>query len=210
MTWRLAPGEVDKSRPAVFSCRELLWEEVCRLPRWDVWMAASVAIQNVEVRGQVIERFIQGSVPSFQVPEELADDRSYLVNLTDAAYVKKMNVFLLRGVGRHPLMTDDRSRNIAVRDTDPRQWKRSFALLADTGRLVSFHDYTYFREPGANETDVRMSGRFEDRSRLLIAFDEFPEVPKFVAGITPPRVWPSGVPGWRIISVPRSGLGMNP
>ena len=177
-TWRLAPGAVDESLWAVFPRRELLCEDVCRLSRWDVRMAATVAIQDAEVRGQVVHRFIRESVRSFQVPDELACDRAFLGDLADAAYVEKMNDFLLRGFGRHPLLTDKCSRNIVVRETDPRQWKTSFALLAGTGRLVSFQDYTYFREPGAHETDVRMSGRFEDRTRLLILFDEFPEVPK--------------------------------
>ena len=90
-------------------------------------------------------------------------------------------------LGRHPLVTDDRSRNIILRETEPRQWKTSFALLAGTGRLGSFQYYTYFREPGAHKTNVRMSGRFEDRTRMLIPFDEFPEVPKCVAGIIPPQ-----------------------
>ena len=146
-----------------------------------------MAIQNAEVRGQVVYRFIRESVRSFQVPEELACDRAFLGDPADAAYGEKMNDFPLREVGRHPLMTDDRSRNIIVRETDPRQWKTSFALLAGTGRLVSFQDYTYFRESGAHETDVRMSGRFEDRTRLLIPFDEFLEVLKCVAGIIPTR-----------------------
>ena len=53
---------------------------------------------------------------------------------------------------------------------------------------MSFQDYTYFPEPRAHETDVRMSGRFEDRTRLLYPFDEFPEVPKCVAGIKTPLV----------------------
>ena len=150
-------------------------------------MAASVAIQNAKVRGQVVDRFIRESVRSFQVPDELACDRAVLGDPADAAYVEKMNDFLLRVVGRHPLMTDERSRNIVVRETDPRHSKTSFALLAGTGRLVSFQDYTYFREPGAHETDVRLSGRFEDRNRLLITFDEFPEVSKCVASIIPPR-----------------------
>ena len=186
-TWRLVPGVVDESRWALFPRRELLWEDVCRLSRWDVRMAVWVAIQNAEVRGQVVDRVIRESVRSFQVPEELACDRAFLGDPADAAYVEKMIDFLLCGVGRHPLMTDDRSCNIVVRETDPRQWKTSFALLAGRGRLVRFQDYTYVREPGAHETDVRMSGRFEDRIRLLIPFEEFPEVLKCVAGIIPPR-----------------------
>ena len=35
-TWRLAPGAVDESRWAVFPHRELLWEDFCRLSRWEV------------------------------------------------------------------------------------------------------------------------------------------------------------------------------
>ena len=57
---------------------------------------------------------------------------------------------------------------------------------------MSLHDYTYVREVGAHETDVRMSRRFEDRTRLRIPLDELPVVPKCVAGIIPPRglaVW---------------------
>ena len=141
-TLRLAPGMVDESRWPMFPRLELLWEDDCRLSRWDVRIAASVAIQNAEVRGQVIERFIRESVHWFQVPEELACDRAFLGDPADAAYVEKINDFLLRGVGRHPLITDDRSRNIVVREMDPRQWKTSFALLAGTGRLVSFQDNT--------------------------------------------------------------------
>ena len=63
----------------------------------------------------------------------------------------------------------------------------SFALPAGTGRQVSFQYYTYFRELGAHETYVGMWGRFEDRTGLLIPFDEFPEVLKCVAGIISPR-----------------------
>ena len=68
-TWRLAPGVVDESRWAVFPRRELLWEDSCQPSRWDVRRAASVAIQNAEVRGQVFGQFIRESVRSFQVPE---------------------------------------------------------------------------------------------------------------------------------------------
>ena len=84
-------------------------------------MAALVAIQNAEVSGQVVKRFIRELVHSFQVPEELACDRAFLEDPADAAYVEKMNAVLLHGVDRHPLMTDDRSRNIVLRETDPRQ-----------------------------------------------------------------------------------------
>ena len=54
-------------------------------------------------------------------PKDLACHRAYLVDPADAAYVEEMNDFLLRSVSRHPLMTDDRFRNIVVRETDPRQ-----------------------------------------------------------------------------------------
>ena len=84
-TWRLVPGVVDESRWAVFPRREILWEDVCRLSRWDVRRAASVAIQNAEVHGQVVDRFIRESVRSFQVPEELACDRAFLGDPEDAA-----------------------------------------------------------------------------------------------------------------------------
>ena len=98
-----------------------------------------------------------------------------------------MNAHLFRGEGRHPMMTDDRVRNIVVRETDSRQWKTAFALLVGTGRVLSFHDNTYFREPGAHETAVRMSGRFEVRARLVVPFDELPEVSMCLAAIIPPR-----------------------
>ena len=97
--------------------------------------------------------------------------------------MEKVNAYLFRGEGRHPIMTDYRVHNIVVRETDPRQWKTAIAMLVGTGRLVSFQDYTYFREPGAHETDVHMALRFEDRTRLVIPIDEFPEVPMCLAGI---------------------------
>ena len=75
------------------------------------------------------------------------------------------------------MLTDDRVRNVVVHETDPRRRKTAFALVVGTGRLVSFQDYTYFREVGAHGTDVRMSGRYEDRTKLLVSYDEFPEVP---------------------------------
>ena len=84
-------------------------------------------------------------------------------------------------------MTEDRVRNVVVRETDPRQWNTAFALLVGTDRLVSFQNYTYFREPGAHETDVRMSGRFEDGTPLVVPLDEFPEVLMFLVAIIPPR-----------------------
>ena len=49
-------------------------------------MGASVAIQNAEVRGQLIDRFFRESVRSFPVPEELACDRAFLADPADAAY----------------------------------------------------------------------------------------------------------------------------
>ena len=71
------------------------------------------------------------------------------------------------------MMTDDRVRNIVVRETGPRQRKMAFALLAGTGGLVSFQDYTYFREPGEHETDVRMSGRLGELTRLVFPSSSF-------------------------------------
>ena len=85
------------------------------------------------------------------------------------------------------MMTGDRVRNIVVWETDPRQWKTAFPLSVGTDRLVSFQDYTYFLEPGAHETDVRMSGRFDDRTRSVVPFDELPEVLMCLAAIIPPR-----------------------
>ena len=70
-------------------------------------------------------------------------DRAFLADPADATYVDKMNAYLFRGEGCHLMMTDDRFRNIVVRETDPRQWNTAFSLLVGTGRLVSFQDYTY-------------------------------------------------------------------
>ena len=184
---RLAPDLVYESRRSVFPRRGLVWEDVCHLPRWDVRTVASVVNQNAKMRGQVMERFLRESTRSFQVPKEFECDRAYLADPADAICVEKMNAYLFRGEGRHPMMADDRVRNIVVRETDSRQWKTAFALLVGTGRWGSFQDYTYFREPGAHETDVRMSGRFEDRTRLAVTFDELPQVPMCLAGIIPPR-----------------------
>ena len=187
VSWRLVADLVDESCWSVLPRRGLVWEDFCHLPRWDVRTVDSLVNQNAEIRGQVMERFLRESTRSFQVPKEFDCYRAFLADPADAIYVEKMNAYLFRGEGRHPMMTDDRVRNIVVRETDPRQWKTAFALLVGTGRLVSFQDYTYFREPGAHETDVRMSGRFEDRTRLVVPFDELPEVPMCLAGIIPPR-----------------------
>ena len=146
-----------------------------------------MVIQNAEIRGQIMERFLRASTRSFQAPKEFECDRAFLTDPADAIYVGNMNAYFFRGEGRHPMMTDDRVCNIVVRETDPRQWKMAFAFLVVTGRLVSFQDYTYFREPGAHETYVRMSGRLEDRTRLVVPFDELQEVPMCLAGINPPR-----------------------
>ena len=82
--------------------------------------------------------------------KELECDRALLADPVDAIYVEKMNSYLFHGEGRHPVMTDDRVRNVVVRGTEPRQWKKTFALLVGTGCLVSFQNYTYFREPEAH------------------------------------------------------------
>ena len=111
-TWRLVPGVVDESRWVMFPRRELLWEDFCRLSRWDVRMAAALAIKNEEVRGQVVHRVILESVRSFQVPQELACDRAFPGDAADAAYVEKINDFLLRGVGRHPSVDIPRSTSL--------------------------------------------------------------------------------------------------
>ena len=117
--------------------------------------------QNAGIHGQVMERSRCESTRPFQVPKEFECDRAFLVDPADAIYVERMNVYLFREEGRHPMMTDDRVRNIAVREVDSRQWKTASALLVGTSRLGSFHDYTHFRELGAHETDVRVSsGRF--------------------------------------------------
>ena len=187
VSWRLAPDLAEESLWSVFPRRGLVWEDVRQLPRWDVRTVASVVNQNAEIRGQVMERLLRESTQSFQVPKEFERDRAFLADPADAIYVETMNAYLFRGEGRHPMMTDDRVRNIVVRETDPRQWKTVFALLVGTGRLVSFQDYTYFRKPGAHETDVRMSGNFKDRTRSVVPFDELPEVPMCLAGIIPPR-----------------------
>lgn len=121
------------------------------------------------------------------MPNGFECDRAYLVHPADTLYLEKMNAYSFRGEGRHPLMTDNRGRNIVVREVDPRQWKAAVALLVGKGRLMLFQDYTYLREPGAQETDLCLSGRFEERTRLMIPFDELPEVPVCVAGIIPPR-----------------------
>ena len=99
-------------------------------------------VQNPEFRSRLIERVIRDSVRSFQFPKELVCEQTYRVDPADAVYLEKMNDFLLRGVCRHPLMTDDRILNIDVRERNPLQWKTSFALLVDTDRVVSFRDYT--------------------------------------------------------------------
>ena len=98
-----------------------------------------------------------------------------------------MTAYLFRGETRHPMMTDARVRNVVVRENDPLQWKTAFAVVVGRGRLVSVQDYTYFREPGAQETDVNMSGRFENRTRLVVPFDEFPEVLMCLVVIIPPN-----------------------
>ena len=145
VSWRLAPDLVDESRWSVFPRRGLLFEEVFHLPRWDVRTVASVVNQNAEIRGQVMGRFFLESTRSFQVPKEFECDRAFLAEPADTIYVEKMNAYLFQGEGRHPMMTDNRVRNILVRE---RQWKTAFALLVGTGRWGSFQDYTYFREPG--------------------------------------------------------------
>ena len=83
------------------------------------------------------------------------------------------------------MMTDDRVRNILVLENDPRQWKTSLAFLIGTGRLVSFQNYTYSRQPGSHETYVCMFGRVEDRTWLVVPFDELSEFPMCFAGIIP-------------------------
>ena len=186
-SWRLSPGVVGESRWAFFSRRGIVWEDFYRLPRWDMRLASTVAMQDAEIREEIMGRVFRESVRSYQVPKEIECDCAFLVEAADAIYVERMNEYLFQGVGRHPMLTDDRVRNFVVHETDPRRWKTAFALLVGTGRLVSFQDYTYFREVGAHGTDVRMSGLYEDCTKLLVSYDEFPEVPLCVAGIIPPR-----------------------
>ena len=64
--------------------------------------------------------------------------------------------------------------------------------MEDGFRLVGRHRSVGFVPglyvfSGAHETGVRMSGRFEDRTRLVVPFDKFPEVPMCLVGIIPPR-----------------------
>ena len=187
LSWRLASGVVDENCWSLFPHRGLVREDVRQLPRWNVRRAASVANQMAEIRAQVMVRFLRESTRSFQVPKEFECNRAFLVDPAESIYVEKMNAYLFRGEGRHPMMTDDRVRNIVVREVDPRQWQTAFAWLFGTQRLVSLQGYTYFCEPGVHETDVRLSGRFEDRTRLMIPFDELSEVPIGVARIITPR-----------------------
>ena len=105
----------------MFPCRSLLWEAICLLPRWDVRTVASVVNLNAEIRGQFMERFLREQTRPFQVPKELECDRTFLADPADAIYVENMTAYLFRGEGRHPMMTDDRVRNVVVRETDSRQ-----------------------------------------------------------------------------------------
>ena len=85
-----------------------------------------------------MERFRRESTRSFQVPKKFEYDRGLLADPADAIYVEKMNAYLFRGEWRHPMMNDDRVRNVVVRETDPCQLKTAFAFLVGTGRLLSF------------------------------------------------------------------------
>ena len=121
------------------------------------------------------------------MPRQLECDRAFLIDASGAVYVERMNEYLIRGNGRHPMLTDFRFRNVLIHENGPRRWKTAFSLLVGTGRVVSFQYYTYFREMGSHGTDVRMAGRCEDRTKQLVSYDEFPEVPLCVARIIPPR-----------------------
>ena len=103
-------------------------------------MALTVAMQDGEIRDEIMERVFRESVRSYQVPKEPECDRAFLVEAADPIYVECKNEYLFRGIGRHPILTDDRVRNFVVHRTDPRRRKTAFAFLVGTGWLVSFQD----------------------------------------------------------------------
>ena len=104
-----------------------------------------------------LENFVQFERKcSFQVPEELVYDREFLGDPADAAFVEKMNYFKLRGVGRDPLKTDDRSRNIVVRIRILVSGRRP--LHCWPVRVDWCHSKIARTFGGAHETGIRMSG----------------------------------------------------
>ena len=141
-TWRFAPGVVDESRWAVFFTSRALLGRRLSAPQMG---CSDGGLGGDSERGSSWsgDPASYPRVGSFvPCPERARLCLGVLVNPAYAPYVEKINDFLLRGVDRHPLMTDARIRSIVVRETDPRQWKTSSALLACTDLMVSFQDCT--------------------------------------------------------------------
>ena len=82
-SWRLLLQVLDQSRWAVFSRRGIVWEDLSQLPRREIRLASTVAMQDAEIRDEIMGRVFRESVRSYQVPKELECDRAFLVESTE-------------------------------------------------------------------------------------------------------------------------------
>ena len=162
------------------------WEDVRELGRWDTRQVSVAALHRPSYTEEICRRFVDASRCRYQIPGTVRYDRTFLVDAVDGLYVKKTSAWLFDGVGRFPVMSRGSVRNVVVDERLQRERKTAFSLLIGSGRVISFADYTCFRGLHAHETDVRFSGRFEDRTTTLVPFSDFPAVPSVVSGVFPP------------------------
>ena len=162
------------------------WEDVREMGRWDTRQVSVVASLCPPYAEEICRRFVDASRCRYEIPGTVRCDRNFLVDAVDGLYVKKTSAWLFDGLGRLPVMSSRSVRNVVVDERLQREWKTAFSLLVGSGRVISFADYTCFRELHAHETDVRFCGRFEDRTTTLVPFYEFPAVRSVVSGLFPP------------------------
>ena len=166
---------------ADFACALLV-----ALRRWDVRKVGVIGYARPQCADVVRSRYMERWRCRFQIPSDIRCDRTFLEHARDGVHVKEMSEWSFEGGATMPLLRMDAIRNGVVSERGMQEWKTSLSMRMGTGRVISFADYFCFRSMDAHETDVRFCGRFDDRTTMLVPFDEFPMVLPVVAGVVPP------------------------
>ena len=64
-------------------------------------------------------------------------------------------------------------RKVVVDERGQREGKTSLSMFMGAGRVISFPYYACFRGMDAHETDVRLCGKFEERTKMVVPFYDF-------------------------------------
>ena len=153
--------------------------------RWDVSKVGMVGPARPQCAEEVRRRFLERSRCRFQIPADFRCDRTFSEEVRDGLYVKAMHMWLFEGGERLPMLGCDAMRKVVVDERGQREGKTSSSMFMGAALVISFPDCACFRGMDANETDVRLCGKFEERKTMVVPFYDL-LVPPVVAGVIPP------------------------